>query len=126
MCLKPSGLLKEDCFLGKLDFLKDVWAPNFETQSPLLSSDLYLEVIVKSVGVANLCQVHADLSGCSIFELIRGFACVCIYILYIYIYITIRLYIRVCGPRLCELSLPVYGFPLSLLKPTISVNLLHF
>ena len=56
--------------------LRDVYAPHFETQSALLLCDLYLEVVVKNLGVAKLW--HAHFSGRSIFELIM-------YIIYIYI-----------------------------------------
>ena len=65
MCVSNLAALREDCILSDLDFLKDVYAPHFETQSALLLCDLY----------ANLW--HADFSGRSIFELI----------MYIYIYI---------------------------------------
>lgn len=74
MCVSNLAALREDCFLSDLDFLKDVYAPHFETQSALLLCDLYLEVVVKNVGVAKLW--HADFSRPSIFELVT----------YIYIY----------------------------------------
>ena len=59
MCVSNLAALREDCILSDLDFLKDVYAPHFETQSALLLCDRY----------ANLW--HADFSGRSFFELIR-------------------------------------------------------